>query len=313
MIQGKTFPAQGALPRLSAKSPLDLEGWSPPVADIGWIKRKYLDIPYGMESKNQCFDLYLPQEGDGPFPLLIHIHGGGFAMGDKRDDHMNAYLSLLHYGFAVASVEYRFSSEAVFPGAVLDCREAVRYLRANAGEFKVDPDHFGVVGGSAGGNLAAMLAMNVPNGAFPGEKGAECYWQDPYVSVAVDMFGPISFKEMDDQARSNGISNVDHDEPFSPESLYLGMPLPDAPQALCDQADPTSYASLNMCPLLVQHGTADTMVPYEQSENFVRQLEKKGLAPFVTFLAIPEAEHEDKAFFTDINMTLVRNFLQKHI
>lgn len=313
MIALKTFPVDGTLPKPPARSPLDLEGWTPPKADIDWIKRKHLDVPYGHESKNQRLDLYLPQEGEGPFPLVIHIHGGGFAMGNKRDDHMNAYLGLLHYGFAVASVEYRFSSEAVFPGAVLDCREAVRYLRAHAAELKVDPDRFGVVGGSAGGNLAAMLAMNVPNGAFPGEKGAEHYRQDPYVSVAVDMFGPISFKEMDEQARLNGISNVDHDEPFSPESLYLGIPLPDAPQALCDQADPTSYASLNMCPLLVQHGTADTMVPYEQSENFVRQLEKKGLAPFVTFLAIPEAEHEDKAFFSETNMTLVRNYLQKHI
>lgn len=309
----ETFPSQGAFPRKAARSPLDLEGWTPPMADIGWIKRKFLDISYGEESRNQRFDLYLPQEGDGPFPLVIHIHGGGFSMGDKRDDHMNAYLGLLHHGFAVASVEYRFSSEAVFPGAVLDCRQAVRYIRAHAGKYKVDPYRFGVVGGSAGGNLAAMLAMNVPNGAFPGEKGAESYLQDPYVSVAVDMFGPISFKEMDDQARLNGISNVDHDEPFSPESLYLGIPLPDAPQALCDQADPTSYASRHMCPLLVQHGTADTMVPYEQSESFVRQLEKKGLASFVTFLAIPGAEHEDKAFFTDTNMTLVRNFLLKHI
>lgn len=308
-----SFPAFGARPKMAVRSPLDLEGWIPPMADIGWIRRKFLDVPYGMESKNQCFDLYLPQEGDGPFPLVIHIHGGGFSMGDKRDDHMNSYLSLLHYGFAVASVEYRFSGEAVFPGAALDCREAVRYLRGHAAEFKVDPKRFGVVGGSAGGNLAAILAMNVPNGAFPGEKSAEHYWQDPYVSVAVDMFGPISFKDMDDQARLNGISNVDHDEPFSPESLYLGIPLPDAPQSLCDQANPVSYASLNMCPLLVQHGTADTMVPYEQSENFVRQLEKKGLAPFVTFLAIPEAEHEDKAFFSETNMTLVRNFLLKHI
>jgi len=312
MTTVKTFPVQGALPTMGAASPLDLEGWTPPKADIGWIKRKFLDVPYAQESKNQCFDLYLPQEGDGPFPLAIHIHGGGFAMGDKRDDHMNAFLKLLQHGFAVASVEYRFSSEAVFPAAVLDCREAVRYLKAHAREYKLDPEHFGVAGCSAGGNLAAMLAMNVPNGAFPGEHAAEVYQQDPYVTAAIDMFGPISFKEMDDQARGNGLSNVDHDEPFSPESLYLGIPLPDAPQALCDQADPTTYASLNMCPLLVQHGTADKMVPYEQSESFVLRLEKKGLPHRVTFLSIPGAGHEDKAFFSDLNMTLVRNFLQKH-
>lgn len=68
-----------------------------------------------------------------------------------------------------------------------------------------------------------------------------------------------------------------------------------------------------MCPLLVQHGTGDNMVPYEQSESFVRKLEKKGLALFVTFLTIPGAEHEDRAFFSETNMTLVRNYLLKHI
>lgn len=76
-------------------------GWMPPMADISWVKRKFLDVPYGTESKQQCFDIYLPDEGDGPFPLFVHIHGGGFAFGDKRDDHMDAYLLGIKRGYGL--------------------------------------------------------------------------------------------------------------------------------------------------------------------------------------------------------------------
>lgn len=110
MNEPKTSPGLGAPP----------PGWTPPMADISWVRRKYLDIPYAGQSPNQRLDIYLPQEGEGPFPLLIHVHGGGFAFGDKRDDHMNAYLKALGWGWAAASVEYRLSGEAPFPAAVLD-------------------------------------------------------------------------------------------------------------------------------------------------------------------------------------------------
>lgn len=287
--------------------------WTPPLADVRWVTRKYLDVPYAGDSPAQCLDLYLPEAGEGPFPLLIHIHGGAFSAGNKRDSRMDSCLTLLEEGFAVASLGYRLSGEAVFPAAVLDCRAAVRFLRKNAAAYGLDPARFAVTGSSAGGNLAAMLAMNVPNGAFPGEGAGEDYGETPYVSAAVDQFGPISFIEMDDQARRNGLSHVDHDEPFSPESRYLGIPVPDAPRSLCIQSDPTTYAGPHMCPLLVQHGTGDRLVPFEQSETFVRRLREKGLGEKVTFTPLAGADHEDDLFFTEDNRNLVREFLNAHL
>ncbi|WP_148410046.1 alpha/beta hydrolase [Murimonas intestini] len=292
---------------------LNEKDFRPPMADISWVKRKYLDVPYAKESKAQCLDIYLPDEGDGPFPLLVHIHGGGFAMGDKRDDHMDAYLSGIKRGFAVASVEYRLSKEAVFPAAVLDCREAIRFLRKNAAKYKINGDKIAVIGGSAGGNLAAMLAMNVPNGKFKGECPAGSYDEEPTVQAAVDQFGPMDFKAMDRQAKENGISFADHDEPFSPESKYLGIALPDAPDVLCAQANPLTYADDNMCPLLVQHGTADRLVPYGQSAEFVKCLEEKLGKGRVTFIPLEGADHEDKMFVQEKNMNLVFEFIEQHI
>lgn len=283
-----------------------------PMADINWVKRKFLDVPYAHASAAQCLDLYLPDTGSGPFPLLIHIHGGAFAFGDKRDDHMNAYLKALKEDFAVASVEYRFSGEAIFPAAVLDCRAAVRYLKSHAREYGVDAEKIAVIGGSAGGNLAAMLGMNVPNGAFPGEAGNEALGCEPFVQVAVDQFGPVRFETMQRQAEENGIAHVPPSA-CMPEARYLGTPPDKAPQELLAAAYPGTYASDAMAPLLVQHGAMDHLVPFEQSSEFVEDLCERGFGGKVTFVPLANADHEDPGFFAPDNMRLVLEFIKKHL
>lgn len=288
-------------------------GFKPPMADISWVKRKFLDVPYDNKSPRQCFDLYLPDEGNGPFPLLVHIHGGGFAFGDKRDDHMNAYLTGVKRGYAVASVEYRVSGEATFPAAVLDCREAVRYMKAHADGYKVDANRIIVIGGSAGGNLAAMLGMNVPNGQFPGEEDRTDFLCQPTVKVAIDQFGPVRFETMTAQALANGVSEVQPNAAMMPESKYLGCPIDKAPAELLAKAYPGTYASSAMAPLLVQHGTADHLVPWAQSEEFVADLIAKGFGDRVEYVPLAGADHEDKRFFAEENMNLVFRFIEKHL
>ena len=287
-------------------------GWMPPMADVSWVKRKFLDVAYGTESPRQCYDLYLPEEGQGPFPLFIHIHGGGFAFGDKRDDHMDAYLTALHRGYAVASIEYRVSGEAKFPGAVLDCREAVRHIKANGEKFLLDIDRIAVLGGSAGGNLAAMVGMNVPNGAFPGEEG-KTFALEPNVQVCIDQFGPVRFETMEEQARANGVSETHPDPAMMPESKYLGCPLDKAPADLLAKAYPGTYASEKMAPMLVQHGTGDHLVPWAQSEEFVKDLQARGFGHKVEYVPLPGADHEDKRFTEPENMDLVFAFIEKHM
>lgn len=285
--------------------------FQPPMADISHINRKVLDVAYDQLSPNQRLDIFLPEHGDGPFPLLVYIHGGGFAIGDKRDDHLEPYLKALELGWAVAAVEYRLSGEAIFPAAVLDVRNAVRFLKLQAADYQLDPNRFVSIGGSAGGNLAAMLGMNIPNGAFPGESEAAEYPVDPYVIGCVDQFGPITFKTMDDQARANGISIVEHDLPHSAESRYLGIPIAQASNVLCDNASPLTYAGKRMAPILIQHGTIDRLVPYQQSEEFAEQLKKKGLGQKVTFTALEGADHEDRMFSSPENLQIVFDFIEK--
>lgn len=288
-------------------------GFKPPMADISWIKRKFLDVAYDNKSPRQCFDLYLPDEGDGPFPLFIHIHGGAFAFGDKRDDHMDAYLVGVKRGYAVASIEYRVSGEAKFPAAVLDCREAVRYMKSHAEEFKIDANKIIVIGGSAGGNLAAMLGMNVPNGQFPGEEGRTEYLCEPTVQVCIDQFGPVRFETMTEQAKANGVSEVHPNPAMMPESEYWGCPIDEAPESLRQASYPGTYAGEQMAPMLVQHGTADHLVPWAQSEEFVKDLQKKGFGHKVEYVPLEGADHEDKRFFREENMNLVFKFIEQHL
>lgn len=308
-MEMKKPPFGGPPPFVAGGPPAD---WTPPMADISWVKRKFLDVPYAHDSKRQRFDLYLPDEGEGPFPLLLHIHGGAFEMGDKRDDHMDAYLTGIKRGWAVASIEYRLSGEAVFPAAVLDCREAVRYIRAHAQEFCVDPEKIAVIGGSAGGNLAAMLGMNVPNGSFLGEEGRQLA-ASPFVQAAVDQFGPVSFGTMAAQAGANGVTMVPPDPAMMPESRYLGVSIAEAPAQLLEQSGPAYWAGECMAPMLVQHGTQDHLVPFEQSAELVRVLGEKGLGGRVEFVPIEGADHEDPAFTAPENLDLVFAFLEKHI
>ena len=282
------------------------------MADISWVKRKYLDVPYASASYAQRLDLYLPDEGDGPFPLVVHLHGGGFGMGDKRDDHMDTYLKGLAHGYAIASVEYRLSSEAIFPAAVLDCREAFRFLKRNAAEYHVDPDRICALGGSAGGNLAALMGMNIPNGAFPGEEGLT-FDGDCTVKAAVDQFGPIDFRHMDDQARANGVSFVDHDQPSSAESSYMGGALPTLSDEWLAKADPTAYINEDMAPLLVEHGCMDKLVPFAQSVNFVNAVYQKLGQGRVEFVPLPNADHEDKEYSSDWNMNVLWTWLDKNL
>ena len=282
------------------------------MADISWVKRKYLDVPYASASYAQRLDLYLPDEGDGPFPLVVHLHGGGFGMGDKRDDHMDTYLKGLAHGYAIASVEYRLSSEAIFPAAVLDCREAFRFLKRNAAEYHVDPDRICALGGSAGGNLAALMGMNIPNGAFPGEEGLT-FDGDCTVKAAVDQFGPIDFRHMDDQARANGVSFVDHDQPSSAESSYMGGALPTLSDEWLAKADPTAYINESMAPLLVEHGCMDKLVPFAQSVNFVNAVYQKLGQGRVEFVPLPNADHEDKEYSSEWNMNVLWTWLDKNL
>jgi len=282
-----------------------------PEANVCHIKRKWLDLPYTTLSQSQKLDIYLPEQGDGPFPVILHIHGGGFAIGDKRDIHVMAFLKGLERGYAVVSVNYRLSGEAIFPAGLQDIKASIRWLRANSEKYHLDGNRIAACGGSSGGNYAAMtcLTTNVTelddltlgNSEFP------CN-----VQAAVDWFGPTDFLKMDEQLAEDGFGPGDHGEADSPESRYLGAKISDVPLKVV-LANPMTYIHAHMPPLLIQHGRLDSLVPIQQSMIFVEKLKKYISQDRFEFDIIEGAGHGDPLFETDENMNKVFAFLDRYL
>jgi acetyl esterase/lipase len=281
-----------------------------PQANVDSVPRKWLDVAYADQSQAQQLDIYLPDHGDGPFPIILHIHGGGFAIGDKRDIHLVPYLRALQRGYAVVSVNYRLSAEAIFPAAVMDVKAALRWLRANSADYHLDDNRIAACGGSSGGNLAAMIALTAGVAEFEDHsQGAASYPCN--VQAAVDMFGPTDFLKMDEQLAQNGLGPCDHNEAQSPESRYLGAPITQIPEKVV-RANPMTYLHKDMPPMLIQHGRIDHLVPVQQSIIFVEKI--KEIAPAkVEFDILEDADHADRLFETAENMNRVLAFLDRHL
>jgi acetyl esterase/lipase len=207
-----------------------------PQADVSGIRRKWLDLPYATTSKAQMLDIYLPDEGDGPFPVILHIHGGGFAMGDKRDIPVTPYLVGILRGYAVVSINYRLSGEAIFPAGLQDIKACIRWLRANSEKYYLDGNKIAACGGSSGGNLAAMACLTASVSEFDDSRLGNIDYPCN-VQAAVDWFGPTDFLKMDDQLAESGLSPRDHNSADSPESRYMGARITEIPEKV-QQANP---------------------------------------------------------------------------
>jgi len=274
------------------------------------IAPTYKDVAYASTSSTQKLDLYLPQ-GDGPFPVIINIHGGGFKLGDKSMVDQTLGKSLLNAGYAIASIDYRLSGEAQFPAAVLDAKAAVRFLRANATKYKLNPDKIAAFGQSAGGNIASML----------GATGDVAEFDDPSlgnadissrVQAVINWFGPNDFGQMDAQAKTQGCSASDqtHNNADSFESLYLGAAVPTVPD-LVKKANPITYISQDDPPFFIQKGDQDCTVPIENTKMLADALNTAGLD--VHYDLLKGVGHGD-GWFTPVfqsegNIQSVLNFL----
>lgn len=225
------------------------------------------NIAYGPHERNKL-DVYLPK-GDKPLPLVIWVHGGAWSAGSK--DGNNPALKLLEKGYAVAAINYRLSQHAIFPAQIEDCLAAVRYLRANAKKFNLNPEAFGAWGGSAGGHLVALMATAAEEKAFLNYGSVK--EGSSKVQAVCDWYGPIDFTLMNKQTTVKG--PIDHDAKDAPEAKLIGGPVQDNKEK-SDKANPMKYISKSTAPLLILHGDKDPLVPVGQSEMFQDALAKAG-------------------------------------
>ncbi|MGO8674001.1 MAG: alpha/beta hydrolase fold domain-containing protein [Capsulimonadaceae bacterium] len=259
-----------------------------------------IDIPYVTAGhERQVMDLYLPEADNDVKPLILWIHGGAFLFGSKEDE---LPLKYVHYGYALASINYRYSSQALFPAQLEDCKSAVRWLRANSDRYSLDPARFAAWGASAGAMLAVLLGVTGRESRFNSGENLEF---SSAVQAVVDYFGPTDFLQMDAHLPEDSRG---HEAPDSPESLLIGGPVRDNP-AKAAAASPLTYVTSGAPPTMIVHGTADTVVPYHQSEILADALRKAGVT--VTLHGVSGANH---GRFTDVQVAeITREFLDKHL
>ena len=286
-----------------------MEIYEIPLLDIKTYNRKYLDIAYSQESLTQKLDVYLPEDGTGPFPVILSIHGGAWLVGDKQDIQLNSMLKGLKRGYAVVSINYRLSSEAAFPAQIFDSKAAVRFARANADKYGLDKNKIIAWGGSAGGHLCALLGTSAGVAELEDlSMGNEQFSSE--VQAVVDWFGPVDFLKMDEALAARGRAVPDHNLPDSPESQLLGKPITEAPE-LVKFANPITYLHKDIPPFLIQHGSDDFTVPVEQSMMLAEKIEQVAGKDHVQFDILENAGHADVQFDRTKNIDRVFEFLDR--
>ncbi len=290
------------------------EHWKLDSIDISGIKTKYVGVPYGSISKTQTVDIYLPNEGKGPFPVIVVVHGGAFKGGNSfMKNDVGPAMEGVNRGYAVVSVSYRLSREATFPRAVNDVKAAIRFIKANSAKYNIDPNRVAAWGSSAGGNLVMMIGTtgNVANLNGDNKENLEF---SSSVNAVVDWFGPCNFLKFDQYFKESGIQaengTVLRDD--SNESLYIGQNITND-TLFTLLANPETYVKdmdVTTAPyFLIQHGTADPVVPMQQSTHMASVLTKRLGADRVKQALLPDAKHASPEFRTEENLELVFSFL----
>ncbi len=245
-----------------------------------------LDIPYAnTDNPRQRLDLYLPKDRKSDkLPVIVFFHGGGWLQGNKADG-AGRLMTFVRTGkYAGVSVGYRLSGEATWPAQLHDCKAAIRWVRAHADQYGLDPDRIAVWGRSAGAHLALMIGVTGDAPEAEGGPGSPDGVSSKVACVA-NYFGVTDIPALVGQP-----SDIDRTAPRSPEALLLGSPLRDNP-ARAQAASPITYVTANDPPVLTVHGDADRAVPYDQAVRLDAALRKAGVSSY--FITAKGAGHGD--------------------
>jgi acetyl esterase/lipase len=239
------------------------------------------------------------------------VHGGGFMMGDKADGTGLAGVDqLLAAGYAVASINYRLSGEATYPAQINDSKAVVRFLRANAAEYNLNPDKFGAWGASAGGNLVSLLGTTCGVAELEGAELGNAD-QSSCVQAVVDWFGPIDFLKMQEQFAGTSCSSNTNDA-SSPESKLVGAAIQTVPDKVA-LTNPMNYISADDAPFFIENGTADCNIPPVQNKNLADALSAVIGTDNVSYVSLEGAGHGGSQFETEENLQQVISFLDKYL
>lgn len=244
-----------------------------------------------------------------PKPAILWIPGGGYRGCDKNL--MVAETAFLaEAGYVVASIYYRSSAQGHFPAQIIDVKTALRFLRAHADEYEIDPEHIGVIGRSAGGHLASLAAVNSD---LYGSEEWSGYSSD--VQACCDMFGPVDFIKLMDEDAVQMKTNPDY-RWKTVEETHAGAVMGGDPATMRERAKEFSLPYIltkELCPIQILHGDCDKLVPCYISEDFYHKIVENGMEESTEFYILQGAGHGTKEFFQPETKKLILDFFDKYL
>lgn len=281
-------------------------------ADAGFVKRKVMDVRYAEGSDKRMLDIYYPNEGEGPFPVIIDVFGGGWYFGARSSYKLNMALEFLKRGYAVVSVDYSLSWEAKYPTQIYELKAAIRYVKNHAKEYDFDTSRVALLGESAGAHGATLAAFSASCGMMEdipfGEAG------DARVNAVVVLYCPTDVTMTKYQFQVLGLQTwvPETGEANSPEGVLYGSKISDKEEEI-RKSTVFNMITTDAPPTLFFHGTDDRVVPILQSQTFAAEIMRVAGIDKVEYHAIPGAGHVQTHFMTEENYSIIERFLDKHI
>jgi acetyl esterase/lipase len=256
------------------------------------------DVAYGAalpgdKGRRNLLDVVRPTAKGSLRPVLLQIHGGGWVIGDKREQGGPLMAHLASCGWVCFAINYRLSPRATFPDHIVDVKRAIRWIREHAAEYGADPDFVCVTGGSAGGHLAALAAVSANDPRF--QPGFEHV--DTRLAAAVPFYGVYDFLDR------FGIRGSQKMEPFLARTVLKCTP--DENRELWEAASPIAHVSAEAPPFLLVHGTHDSLTWLDEMHAFERALAEKSRQPVLT-LELAGAQHAFDTFHSPRSAHAVR-------
>jgi acetyl esterase/lipase len=277
--------------------------------DTAGIRRKFINCPYGEDIK-QSIDIYLPNEGDGPFPVVFFMHGGGWAVGNKKDAQILPFMSGVTRGYAVVGVGYRLVPQIRYPDNLFDIKAMLRWVAENGASYLLDPERVALAGASAGAHLAMMAAFTQGQAVYEGAP----LTRTCHIRAVVDQYGPTDFLAQQAQYDASGYPRMRAPDDESPDFVdkLLGLSLNSIPN-LARFLNPIDHVHAGIPPVLIQHGRYDPCIPYQQAEILYDKIVNTAGADRAELDISERYTHADPGYADPESVDRIFAFLEKHL
>ena len=273
------------------------------------FQNSYENIAYGTNHPQQTMNITLPKEGKGPFPVVVFIHGGGWASGDKQSENALKILSITKYGYAVASLNYRLTPDGVWTNQIYDVKKALYFLRKYGAIYHLTTEKLVLWGVSAGAHIAQVVAATGGTNYVSALKE-----ENKFTSVQglISLFGISEPAYLDDDIeKQTGIPSTKHGStPECRPCLMTGFVINENKERALEMGS-IRYIHPPFVPTFIQHGTGDLLVSYLQSVRLQKIIKERCPEQEVILELFPEAVHADDAFYKEENLLHIKEFLDK--